>query len=308
MRTFLDCIPCFVRQALEAARFAGSEVSAHEYLLRETLGLAARMDLSQSPPAMGQIIHRRLRELTGVADPYRAVKQRFNRLVQSLLPDLRRGIRGSPDPLGAAVRLAIAGNVIDLGVCANLSDVELYVAIEQGRREPLLGNLEEFPQAVAAAERILYLADNAGEIFLDRLLIEQLPTGRVTLAVRGGPILNDATREDAEAAGLAAMVEIIDNGSDAPGTILSDCNETFRERFAAADLIVAKGQGNFETLSDVPAPLWFLFKAKCPIIADYAGQKLGAHVVMRSQAPPCTRALAASLLAADESRAIESDS
>ncbi len=284
MRTSLDCIPCFVRQALEAARFASGRASTHEDLLREILTLASGMDLTQSPPAMGQIIHRRLRELTGVADPYRAVKDHFNRMALGLLAHLRRLVGGSSDPLESAVRLAIAGNVVDLGVNGRLTDADVRGSLESAFNEPLTGDVDELRAALAGAGDILYLADNAGEIVLDRLLIEQLPAGRVTVAVRGGPILNDATREDAEAAGLTGMLEVIDSGSDAPGTILSDCSESFRARFAAADLIVAKGQGNFETLSDVPRPLWFLFKAKCPIIADYAGRKLGAHVLMRSRA------------------------
>ncbi|MBN2451771.1 MAG: DUF89 family protein, partial [Lentisphaeria bacterium] len=139
-----------------------------------------------------------------------------------------------------------------------------------------------------------YLADNAGEIVLDRLLVDELPAGRVTVAVRGGPILNDATLDDARQAGLCDRVEVIDNGSDAPGTILADCSPKFRRRFAAADLILAKGQGNFETLSEVAAPLCFLLKVKCPVIAGHTGLPLGTQVLTtapwsHTAAPPSER-------------------
>ena len=124
------------------------------------------------------------------------------------------------------------------------------------------------------AGRILYLCDNAGEILFDKLLIEQLPYGKVTVSVRGFPVINDATMIDAEAAGLTALVEVIDNGSDAPGTLLEDCRRDFQERFKQADLVIAKGQGNYESLSEVRKEIFFLLNVKCQVIA----RKLGYHI------------------------------
>ena len=114
----------------------------------------------------------------------------------------------------------------------------------------------------------LYLADNAGEIVFDRLLIERLPAEKVTLAVRGGAVLNDATLIDAENTGITELVEVIRNGSDAPGTILEDCSEEFKRCFAAADLIVAKGQGNYESLSHFKKKIYFLLTVKCSVVAQ----------------------------------------
>jgi uncharacterized protein with ATP-grasp and redox domains len=144
--------------------------------------------------------------------------------------------------------------------------------------------VEAFRNAVSQAERILYLTDNAGEIVLDRLLIEQLPTEQVTVAVKGAPVINDATMEDALLAGLPRIVEVIDNGSDAPGTILEACSQAFRERFEDADLIVSKGQGNYETLSDSDKNIFFILKAKCPVIAKDLGCEVGAMILRRSRA------------------------
>jgi len=259
--------------------------AVHEQVLREVLRSAAEMDLAQSPPVVAQQIHRRLRQLTGVTDPYRAVKDGFNRMALDMLGEFSAKVRKGPDPLAVALRLAIAGNVIDLGVNGDLTEVEARQALAGALEEPFHGDVEVFRQAVEAAGDILYLADNAGEIVFDRLLVEQLPTDRVTLVVRGGPILNDATMADAEVAGLCDLVEVIDNGSDAPGTIVADCSEDFRRRFAAADMIIAKGQGNFEALSDEAADIYFLFKAKCPVIADHVGLPVGTHVAMRWRAP-----------------------
>jgi uncharacterized protein with ATP-grasp and redox domains len=283
MLTSLDCIPCFLRQTLEAARFATKDTAVHEQVVRSVLGMVAEMDLMQSPPAIAQRIHRLVRKISGVDDPYRPAKERFNRWVVAMLPDLTAQVERTPDPLMTAARLAIAGNTIDLGVNGNLTETEVYAAFERAFSEPLMGDLEAFRQAVAEAANILYLADNAGEIACDRLLIQQLVSVRVTLAVRGGAVVNDATLADAEAAGLHELVEVIDNGSDAPGTLLSDCSEDFRRRFAKADLIIAKGQGNFETLSDTGGNIFFLFKVKCPIIAAHVGLPLGTHVLTGSR-------------------------
>jgi len=285
MHTALECIPCFARQALEAARFVTDDPTVHEQILRNVLRLVAEMDMVQCPPVVAQRMHRHLRQLTGVDDPYRAVKDRFNRMAMDMLPELSAKVRKGPAPLVMALRLAIAGNVIDLGVNGGLTEVEARQAVTVALDEPFHGDVEGFRQAMEAANDILYLVDNAGEIVFDRLLIEQLPTERVTVAVRGGPILNDATMADAEAAGLCDLVEVIDNGSDAPGTILVDCSESFRRRFTTADMIIAKGQGNFETLSDETTNIFFLFKAKCPVIAAHVGLPVGTHVATRWRAP-----------------------
>ncbi len=285
MKTSLDCIPCIIRQTLEAARLTTSDTAVQEQITREVLHWTAEMELTQTPPALGQRIHRRLREMTGIADPYRAAKDRFNRMAMDLLPELKAGIKAASDPLEMAVRLAIAGNVIDMGVNGNVTEEDVRNAIDQALTEPFTGEVNGFRQAVSSARNILYLADNAGEIVFDQLLIEQLSSAPVTLAVRGAPIINDATMTDARAVGLHKIAEIIDNGSDAPGTILKDCSEEFIRRFTEADLIIAKGQGNFETLSDERRNIFFLFKAKCPVIAARVRLPVGTQVLMQS----CTK-------------------
>jgi len=281
MRTYLECVACFVRQALDASSMVTDDVDVHERVLRETLRLAADMPFDRSPPWMGAQIHQALRKATGNDDPYRQAKQQVNAMALTLYPELKASIDSTPDPFTAAVRLAIAGNIIDLGCKSQLSDEEVHHAIDNALHDPIdQSAIEDLRQAVNTAKEILYLADNAGEIVLDRLLIEQLPTDRVALAVRGQPIINDATRADAEAAGLTELVEVFDNGSDAPGTILEACSKTFRDRFDRADLVIAKGQGNYETLSSVDHNIYFLLKAKCVVIARDIGCPVGQMVVL----------------------------
>lgn len=279
MNVYLDCVPCFLRQALDAARAITDDGDVHERIVREVLLLAADLDLARPPPWVAQRIHRRLRELTGVSDPYRHQKDRFNGMALALLPELRAHVQRAPDPLVAAVQAAIAANVIDLGAKSNLGVDEARGALLAACSTEVHGDLEGFARRARAARRILYLADNAGEIVIDRLLIEQLGPERVTLIVRGQPVINDATVEDACAAGLPELVRVIDNGSDAPGTILEDCSEELRKRFCAADLVVSKGQGNYESLSGVARNVVFLFRVKCPAVARHTGLALGLHVL-----------------------------
>jgi len=281
MRSYLDCIPCFLRQALESARMATQDEAVHEQVLREALRAVARSDMRQSPPAMGQRIHRLIRGLTGKCDPYRRIKERFNGLALELHPKLKARVERSGDPIEAAVRLAIAGNIMDCGVNNDLDETHVRQAVENALAEPLNGDTTALVAAIAAAEDILYLADNAGEIVFDRLLIEQMPRQKVTVAVRGGAVINDATVDDARRAGLFQLVEVIDNGSDAPGTILEDCSADFRQRFSEAGLVIAKGQGNYETLSEVDKDIFFMLKAKCPVIARDIGCEVGALVLRR---------------------------
>ncbi|MGB5156677.1 damage-control phosphatase ARMT1 family protein [Desulfobacterium sp. N47] len=283
MKISLDCIPCLVRQTIDAAMLVSSDITVHERILREVLRWTADMDMGQPAPVLAQLIHRRLREIVGKKDPYREAKDHQNRIALDLLSELKTEIETAKDPLITALRLAIAGNVIDMGVNRKVTESCVRESISQALTEPFFGNYNGFRNAVAGAQSILYLTDNAGEIAFDRLLIEQLLSkARVTVAVRGGPVINDATIADALAVGLHEIVEIIDNGSDAPGTILGDCSREFKRRFAEADLTIAKGQGNFETLSDAPGKIIFLFKAKCAVVAKHVRVPLGTHLLISS--------------------------
>ena len=197
-------------------------------------------------------------------------------------PKLKRQIESSSNSLETAIRLAIAGNVIDFGVTTEIDQSVVYGAIKSAMANQLFGDMSALCDAIYSAKKILYLGDNAGEIVFDRLLIEQLPIDRVTFVVRGSPVINDVTVDDARITGMTDFVHVIDNGSDAPGTILKECSDTFRQQFDGSDLVIAKGQGNYETLSDVEKNIFFIFKAKCPVIAGNVGCELGKFVIVKN--------------------------
>jgi len=280
MRIYLDCISCFVRQAIDAARLATDDEQIHKMVVDEVLKLADDLDMSQTPPVIGQQIHRLIRNLVGSDDPYHKIKKQFNSLALNLYPDLRKQIANSNNTFETAVRLAIAGNIIDMGVKSSLSESEVKKTISDSLTDYLDNKqVENLKTAVTKAEKILYLTDNAGEIVFDHLLIEQMPIDKITVAVKGSPIINDATMEDANVTGLSRIVEVIDNGSDAPGTVLDDCSQSFRDSFEDADLVIAKGQVNYETLSNVDKNIFFILKAKCHVIAGDLGCEVGEMIL-----------------------------
>jgi damage-control phosphatase, subfamily I len=279
MKTYYDCIPCFIRQTLEAVRFSTSDKNIHESVLREVLKATSMMDLKQSPPKMGQSIHRIIRKKTGNDDPYKRVKDRFNNYALKLYPALKKIIENSPNQFETGTRLAIAGNIIDFGINTKIDSSGIDKTIKLSLSKKIIGSFESLNKAVSKAKKILYIGDNTGEIVFDRLLIEMLPLDKVIFTVRGNPIINDATIIDAVNTGMTNLVPVIDNGSDAPGTILEKCSAKFRQNFKDADLVIAKGQGNYETLSDTDKNIYFLLMAKCPVIAQHIGCKKGDSVI-----------------------------
>jgi uncharacterized protein with ATP-grasp and redox domains len=284
MKTFLECVPCFVGQALGAVRFVTDDESIHEEVLRKVMAKASEMDLSITPPQMGQEIHRLIRQITGNKDPYRDIKDYSNQLALQIYPRLKERVGHSADSFETAVRVAIAGNIIDFAKMNDLDDAKIHQAIEDSFTAALSKSaVNALRGAIDKSKNILYIGDNAGEIVFDRLLLERLPCEKITFVVRGSPVINDATMEDARTAGITELVEVIDNGSDAPGTIMETCSEQFRKCFDEADLIIAKGQGNYETLSDVDKDIFFLFKVKCPVIAKDAGLQVGSLALQRKE-------------------------
>lgn len=266
MQTYLECFPCFVRQVLDATKAAGMDAARQHALLQRALGDIARHDIALPPSEMSSQIQALARQDSGNADPYREAKAASTRAALEMLPRLSQLIREAEDPLETAVRLSIAGNIMDLGV---LQAFDLEATVERVLAEPFaINDLPALREALARSRSLLFLGDNAGETVFDRLLIETLgiPT---TYVVKAGPTVNDATREDAVAAGLDRVAHIVDNGSDGLGTLLHHCSAEFVRRFEAAELIIAKGQANFECLDGLGAPVFYLLQAKCHVIAQH---------------------------------------
>ncbi|MEJ2725483.1 MAG: ARMT1-like domain-containing protein, partial [Deltaproteobacteria bacterium] len=221
MNTYLECIPCFFRQALSAARGATDDGRKIKEVLDRVAGLIPDIPLDSPPPETARLIYGVVREVTGIADPFSAYKEKSIENALSLYERLKPAVECSRDPLQTAVRMAIVGNVIDPG--AN-PDFDLESEIKNILEGALsVDHYEPFRRSVEKARSVLYLGDNAGETVFDRILIETMAKDTV-YAVRDIPIINDATIEDAQKSGIGKVARIISSGCDAPGTILKSCS------------------------------------------------------------------------------------
>jgi uncharacterized protein with ATP-grasp and redox domains len=281
MKIGLECIPCFVRQAFEAVSLVTNDQKIRERILKQVLARLSNESFDNTPPFIGRDIHRIVKLLSGNSDPYLEIKKDSNALALKLMPSLKELIKSSANPFETALRLAIAGNIIDCGQGDYLNEKKIQNTVSQCLDQPVRKDtINELKEEIEKASNILYIGDNAGEIFFDRLFIEELQGRPITFVVRGAPTINDALKDDARMAGLDSFVEVVDNGSDVPGTILEECSEEFKRLFFEADLVIAKGQGNYETLSDEKKKIFFLLKVKCPLIAQHIGCQEGEMVII----------------------------
>lgn len=287
MKTTLECIPCFIKQALQALRsVCDDEVLTHR-ILQMVLKKAADFDISKTPPEMAQAIHRIIREQTANSDPYLEVKKLSTDKALESEPKVMERIKNSNDPFEAALRYSIAGNILDFAILSLWDEKKLGEALDLAEEKPLDKRaVKKLYNEIQNAENILFLGDNAGETVFDKIFIEHfaLPDRhRIHYAVKSAPVINDAVYSDALQAGLDKHCIIIENGSDAPGTVLSLCSDEFKRVFNSADLIISKGQANFETLNTVRKNIFFLTQIKCPVIGNNYGYSKGEWVVWRSE-------------------------
>lgn len=239
-----------------------------DYATRQVLNSVAELlqqiPMGKSPPEIASRVYQVIREVSGNPDPYKSIKQDSTTRALALYPVLKQMANEARDPLAAAIKIAAAGNVIDYGVgSSHLIEAEADRILEN---DFAVFDMAAFLRHMEGADRILYIADNAGECVFDRVLIEVL-NRPVTYVVRGYPIINDATAKDAASAGIDQVAQIISSGTDAPGTVIETCSEGFLRLFEKPHLRISKGQGNYEALSDQKQPIFFLLKAKCSVIA-----------------------------------------
>ena len=276
MRTYLDCIPCFFNQALRAGRMVTGDEKKLKRLLDEVGTVLRDIPVENTPPETGMLIYEKISRITGEYDPYKEIKRKNISKILRLYPALKKEVEKSDDRLLTAIRLAIAGNVIDLGVNKKF-DIEEEIDIVL-KKDFAIFDYEKFKRYLDKTDEILYIGDNAGESVFDRILIEEIKKP-VTYVVREIPVINDVTREDAINAGIDKVARILSSGTSAPGTVLKTCSSEFMEIYGRSKFIISKGQGNYEGLSEEKGLIFFLLKAKCWVIAADIGVKEGDIVL-----------------------------
>ncbi len=296
MKAYLDCYPCFFKQAIHAARNADLSEEETRRLLAALGEKLSDFDLSLKPPEMAAVIHRLIRDRSGVEDPYLSIKRHSIGVALSLYEDLKKTVGESKDPFFTALLMAVIGNIIDFGAVQEL-DIEGEIKKLLRREMEIVRHEDrrffahqEFKERLMSSSSLLYIGDNAGETVFDRILLEEIKNLNskldIVYAVRGFPVINDALFDDAVESGIDKLARIISNGHDAPATLLPYCSAQLREVFSDADMVISKGQGNYESLSDADREVFFLLMAKCPVIAEDVGCRKGDVLLLRSQEAP----------------------
>lgn len=273
------------RQALNTARLLTNNQDIQLRILAKVADSIKKVSLDKTPAALCKPVYLTVAEITGKKDPYEKLKRETNRAALALLPELRKFVRKSPDPLDAAIHVAVAGNIIDLGIGHSFDFTrDIKEILEIMKQKFAISALDDFRNELGRNRKLLYLGDNAGEIIFDCILVEQLikTDTEVTFAVKSSPIINDATMKDARTAGLTKLVRVIETGGNDVGIDWDNVSKEFMQTVKQADIILAKGHGNFETCDDRPENFYFLLKSKCDIVTNELGIELGDLVFKRT--------------------------
>ena len=280
MNLELDCIPCIVNSFVKLIKLHELPHRVQEETMRKFLRLIAEANYQKSPPILGREMHRMIREQLNNDDPYEDIKKKNNKMMLDMYPEFEEMIERSTNPFDMAMRLAIAGNVIDFGP---QDQFDIMESIERIAHSPLAIDDSKFLEKdLKKASSLLYIGDNCGEIVLDKLLLETIKFSNTYFAVRSGPVINDATIEDARMVGIDKIAKVISTGDDAPGVVLDSCSDEFKEIFQKSDVIISKGQGNLEGLIDVEQNIYFLLVTKCDLVGNLIDTAKGDFVVKRS--------------------------
>jgi hypothetical protein len=285
MKVYYECAPCFLRQAKEALDLATEDENLKMEIMEELVGIIYnefRKDAVSNE--IGTKVHRTIKNRTCNEDPYLLEKKKGNEIALKFLPKIKEIINENDD-LETYAKAAIVGNIIDFGALGVNFDTEKGI-IENMEKDIALNHVPELEEDLKSAKTVLYLADNNGEIVFDKLLIEKLKEYdvEVTVALKEKPILNDACIEDAIQIGLDEVANLVSTGTDSIGVIYGDVSDEFKEIFDKSDLVISKGLGNYEGVTEMELgnkPVFCLLNAKCDPIAKDIGVNLGDNVVLK---------------------------
>lgn len=261
------CMSCLVQaQARNIQKFEDEEKKSR--YMREIFKLLLDSDPELSAPALLEPVTKLYESYWGTQEGFQAEKKSFNDFLLSMEEELEKKIRSTKAPLATALCYARLGNYIDLSALSDVSTEKLLELFAKAEEESLdAEEYQHFLQDLKHGEYLVYLTDNCGEVVLDKLVIkllkEQYPKLRIEVLVRGIPVTNDVDIEDAEYVGLTKLVPVFGNGSGIAGTELSKISQEAREKLERADVIIAKGQGNFETIHTCGLNIYYLFLCKC---------------------------------------------
>lgn len=267
MELCASCIRCLMDRQEERIREKGTEKDRREYL-RALARIIADSGDDDSAPVLVERINQVYRRIFGPLTDYDEIKREFNDLMLSVEPGIRKAMEESNDPLHTALVYARAANYIDFGMAGQVEKEVLFELLNQAARDKLDETAyRAFLNDLERAGSLVYVTDNCGEVVCDRIVAEELmkrfPHLEITVMVRGEKALNDATREDAAQVGFDRIARVADNGCGVAGTPLAYVSGEARKLLTEADVILAKGQGNFETMHGCGLNIYYAFLCKC---------------------------------------------
>ena len=267
MKVSAECMHCLVKRQADNIKKYSDEEKKAEYL-GKVLGIIANNAAEEPAPVLLSHIGRLHEEYFGKPFSFDELKKGYNAMMLEKENEIRGKIGKAQDPLALALRFAQIGNFIDFGAMDSVDDGKLMEFLEQAETLPLSEDTyAKFTENLKTAKKLVYMTDNCGEVVLDKLLLETIagiaPHVEKTIIVRGEPVLNDATMEDALQVGIEACGKVIPNGTNIAGTYIPWLSAEAKQAMGEADLLISKGQGNFESLHGCGLNIYYLFLCKC---------------------------------------------
>lgn len=286
MRIHDKCLPCMVNQVIKVADITG--VDKKEELLREVFTYLSKMDFQVTTPEIIGEVFGMIKKYTNNQDPYKETRNYYNTLFLKLLPEFESKIEQSESSFQLAMRYAIVGNIIDFNPIHNTLLEDIFYCFEKMEEfELAIDDSKTLIGDILIAKILLYLGDNCGEICMDKIFLKKIkelnPNVKLLFGVRGKPVVNDSIAEDAFAVGIDEYAEVIDNGDGSLGTVLNRTSPEFKEAYRKADLVIAKGQANYECLSEENKNIYFLLITKCDVIASDIGIEENKMICMKNK-------------------------
>ncbi|NRT80147.1 damage-control phosphatase ARMT1 family protein [Clostridium beijerinckii] len=286
MKIHDKCLPCMVNQVIKVANITG--VNNKEELLKEVFTYLSKMDFEATTQEIIGEIFGMIKEHTNNPDPYKETRNYYNTLFLKLLPEFERKIEQAENSFELAVRYAIVGNIIDFNPIHNTLLEDIFDYFERMEQlELAIDDSKELAEDILNSKTLLYLGDNCGEICMDKILLRKIkelnPNVKIFFGVRGKPVVNDSIAEDAYVVGIDEYAEVIDNGDGSLGTVLDRTSHEFKEVYKKADVVIAKGQANYECLSEEKKKIYFLLMTKCDVIANDIGVPEKRMICMRNK-------------------------
>lgn len=279
------CVECIINQSKRVA----DAIDADEKLTRKIVEAVEKMapgfSFEQSPPEVAVAVYEKMAQIAGKVDLYDEVKKISTYKAQEFVPYLEKEVSESPEALLTATKVAVAGNVIDL---AAEYTFDLHEELEKiFHTDFAVNDFNKLQQRLSASSTLLYIADNAGEHIFDRIYIQTIlslyPNIEIYYMTRGKAIINDVTYEEAKEVGFDTLCHLVNSGVDTPGFVYDRANKVSQELFDSADMIITKGMGNYECLSDVKREnLFYLLKVKCNVVARSLEKNVGDIICKES--------------------------